>query len=327
MDFNSDPRTKGLRTVQQEDFSSINPMAIWEAKKRLFHLAVVEHEIKLEAADYLVRNRLHLSQKFFYDKCKEMIDNGEIKGYDYTNQLIVAPYQTQWFAPWVSAVNIFWDRIEYFIDEPSEEKHIAFRQSCTSGNAFSGKQKWEHNPNEPFPVEKLQVVEDVPAVNHVFEPHSNSGVVYLHSEGDQLFSISVGSAPFWIWEGEALIITKEFTEESPIILHVPPRDPSTKSRIDFLNGTKVSEKVLSFIRSYCLNEESINIHIDSENCTIYSSELKISSDTKRSKKDILLRICSIIDMFDQKQIGILSRTLKQNSWLENALGLSEYEGE
>ena len=327
MDFNSDPRTKSLRTVQQEDFSSINPMAIWEAKKRLFHLAVVDHKYKIEAAEYLIRNRLHLSQLFFYEKCKEMIESGEVQGYDYENHPIITSYQVQWFAPWVSAVTVFWNRIEYFIEEPNEAKHIAFRQSCTSMNAFSSKQKWEHNPNEPFPVEKLQVVEDVPAVNHLFEPNSMTGTVYLHNEGDALFSISTGSHPLWIWDDEPLIVTKRFGEENPIILNVPPRDPSTKTRIDFLNGTKISKKVLDFVQTYCLTEESVSIHLEPDSCVVSSLKSKISSNNKRSKKDILLKVCSVMDMFDQKQLSILSRTLQENSWLDSALGLSEYEGE
>jgi hypothetical protein len=327
MNLNDDPRAQHLFEPQKEDFTSINPMAIWEAKKRLLHLAVIDTEMKVEGANYLVNNRLHYAQAFLYKACKEFIEKGMITEPLYNEKEISVSYVNPWFAPWVSMIKVFWDRIEYMIEDPCLEKHIAFRQSCTSSAPFSAKQRWENNPNEPFPVEKLEAVEDIAAEKHEFEAQSPAGVVWLHKEGSELQSLSIASAPYWIWEGEDLLITTPYKEDkAPVFLGIAPRDPSTKQRIDFLNGIPVSGEIIRFIRNYCLSEDSILFYLEEEECTLYTQQKKLSTLMKRSRKDILLKVCSIIDMFDQKNLMLLTRVLKQNSWLNRSLEMSEYEG-
>jgi hypothetical protein len=310
------------------DFTTINPMAIWEAEKRLFYLSLVDQKLKEEAAEYLVRNRLHYSFKYLYDGCTECVDERKYEDFWNEDRIICSSYQKQWFAPWVSEVRVFWNRIEYFIEEPTEAKHIAFRQSCTSIDAFSTRQMYEVGPNIPFPIEKLEVVNDVPSVHHEYTSENPHGIVYLSDDLDQMYSVSITCDPFWVWEDTVLIVKPYSEQVEPIFLNIKPRDPSTRLKIDFLNGIKVSGYILNFIKWYCLPEGSSIILIDETSCELWNSKskLKIGSSAE-SKKMIIQAICDLLDNFNEDNKTLLTRVLKGNTWLNNALGLSAYEGE
>jgi len=328
-------KLSSLEKVQTNvDFTTINPMAIWEAEKRLFYLSLVDAEFKEEAANYLVRNRLHYGFKYLYDGCLEYVSESKYVDTWNEDRVISLSYQKQWFAPWVVEVRVFWNRIEYFLDEPTEKKHIAFRQSCTSQNAFSSKQMWEVGPDTPFPVEKLEVVEDVPAVHHEYTAENPHGVVYLSDDTDPMHCVSIACNPFWIWDYTFLIVKPYSENTEPVFLNNKPRDSSTRLKIDFLNGIKVSGYILNFIRWYCMPEGSAIVFIDKDSCNVWDNAL--SSQASRSisakdlgiaKKHVVHLICELMDDFGEDYLTLLAKCLKTNTWLDNAFGLSVYEGE
>jgi len=310
------------------DFTTINPMAIWEAEKRLFYLSLVEQKLKQEGAEYLVRNRLHYGFKYLYDGCLQHVDEVQYRDTWNEDRVISSSYQKQWFAPWVSEVRVFWNRIEYLLEEPTEAKHVAFRQSCTSSEAFSSKQMWEVGPDTPFPVEKLEVVNDVPAVHHEYTPENPHGIVYLSDDTDPMYSVSIACNPFWLWD-YTFLIAKPYSESSePIFLNVKPRDTSTRLKIDFLNGIKVSGYVMEFIRWYCMPEGSTIVFIEEDSCEIWGKGRKINAKESPLAKKVMLRsICELMDDFGEEESHLLVKTLKENTWLNNAFGLSDFEGE
>jgi len=322
-------KLSSVKKVQTNvDFTTINPIAIWEAEKRLFYLSLVEQKLKEEGAEYLVRNRLHYSFQYLYDGCIQHVDENKHRDSWNEDRVVSSAYQKQWFAPWVSEVRVFWNRIEYLIEEPNEAKHIAFRQSCTSQDAFSSKQMWEVGPDTPFPVEKLEVVNDVPAVHHEYTAENPHGIVYLSDDTDPMYSVSIACNPFWIWD-YTFLIAKPYSESSePVFLNVKPRDTSTRLKIDFLNGIKVSGYVLNFIRCYCMPEGSTIVFIEEDSCEIWEKGRKINAKESPLAKKVMLRsICELMDDFGEEENHLLVKTLKENTWLNNAFGLSDFEGE
>jgi len=318
-------KLSSVKKVQTNvDFTTINPIAIWEAEKRLFYLSLVEQKLKEEGAEYLVRNRLHYSFQYLYDGCIQHVDENKHRDSWNEDRVVSSAYQKQWFAPWVSEVRVFWNRIEYLIEEPNEAKHIAFRQSCTSQDAFSAKQMWEVGPDTPFPVEKLEVVNDVPAVHHEYTAENPHGIVYLSDDTDSMYSVSIACNPFWIWD-YTFLIAKPYSESSePVFLNVKPRDTSTRLKIDFLNGIKVSGYVMEFIRWYCMPEGSTILFIDKTDCELVAKGRK--SNFKGSlfeKKHILQDICEIMDDFGEDHVALISEVLKDNDWLNGTFGLGE----
>lgn len=318
-----------LQKVQTNvDFTTINPIAIWEAEKRLFYLSVVDAEHKEEGANYLVRNRLHYGFKYLYDECLKYTSENKYRDSWNEDRVISLAYQNQWFAPWVIEVRVFWNRIEYFLEDPTEKKHIAFRQSCTSPEAFSSKQRWEVGPDVPFPVEKLEVVNDVPAANHEYTAENSHGIVYLSDNTDPMYSVSIACKPFWIWDYTFLVVKPYSEDAEPVFLKKKPRDTLTRLKIDFLNGIKVSGYVLDFIRWYCMPEGSSIPFIDEDSCEIWEKGKKLNvKDSHFSKRIMITSICGLMDDFGEEDQILLTRVLKGNTWLNNALGLLDYEGE
>jgi hypothetical protein len=309
------------------DFSTINPMAIWEAEKRLFYVAVVDFDLQKEAVDYLVRNRLHYSFQYLLDKCKSMVKDGLVSDYstatDGNNDLLNVSYNTQWFAPWVCNVKVYWNRIEYMIEEPTEMKHEVFRQSCTSVNAFSNRQSYEVAPGEDFPVENLNVVEDVPAVRHEYEPNSPFGTILLSDSTEDTVLLSIASEPFWIWDDKFIVAKERSDEKPPIFLNEKPRDPSTKTRIDFLNGIEVSKSIFNFIRWYCLTDDTTFLDMSSGSLIMNIGNSRFEKDKDLfNRKAILQNMSDVISNFNPDYITLLCSLLAEDQWLNSAFGLS-----
>ena len=300
------------KKVKEEDFTTINPMAIWEAEKRLFFLPVVTLADQVEAVNYLRSNRLDYSYQYIREKCLQF----EVEN-DYTHSAsIPLNYVNPWFAPWVEKVAVFWNRIEYIISEPCKKKHEAFRMSCTSRRAFNSVQKFSHDSSEPFPVEKLNPIEDIPCLSHKYEENSPFGVVVLSNEKDNYKKISYGKSPMWVWDDEPIVLVWSEEEDFDIYLNKKARDENTKKQIDFLNGFMVSEKVLEFIKMYCINGDSKIISLEKESY-IVTGEGKRTASSIQGKVHIIKSVCEAIEMFHEDYQDILIRTLCRSNWFKN----------
>ena len=300
------------KKVNQEDFTTINPMAIWEAEKRLFFLPVVTLADQVEAVNYLRSNRLDYSYQYIRERCLQF----EVEN-DYTHSSrIPLNYINPWFAPWVEEVNIFWNRIEYIISNPCKKKHESFRMSCTSMKAFNSAQRFTHDSSEPFPVENLNPIEDIPCLSHEYDENSPFGVVILSDDVDNYKKISYGKSPMWVWDDEPIVLVWSAKEDFDIYLNQKARDENTKKQIDFLNGFRVSDKVLDFIKMYCISGDSKIISLE-EDPYIITDEGKRSAETLQGRVHIIKSVCEAIEMFDIDYQDILVRTLCRSKWFKN----------
>ena len=309
---------QSVRKVKSEDFTTINPMAIWEAEKRLFYLPLVNLSDQVEAVQYLKSNRLDFSYQYIREKCLQF----DTQEYSFDDQSIPIEYINPWFAPWVESVKIFWNRIEYILAEPNKEKHEAFRKSCTSTKAFNAAQRFSVDSSKPFPVEKLKTLEDVPALSHEYDESSPFGIVYLDENLEGCKKISYTQNPFWIWDDEVVLFVWSEDQDYDNYLNKKARDESTKRQIDFLNGFWVSEKVFDFIRMYCLSDLSTIISLEKETYLISKDEKRFASDLN-GRVHILKQVCEIIEMFNKDYSDILTRLLSRSEWLKNIFEVGE----
>lgn len=306
------------------DFDTINPIAAWEAEKRLFFLPVVDLDDKIEAVDYLVKTRFNLTMPHVYELCSEYIEKGLVAEFDYSNvNLPNMKYINPWYAPWVVYVKVYWDRIVYIIEDPTPEKHIAFRRACTSPNAFSSKQMYEHGPDTPFPVEKLEVLDDVEAVRHEWYKNSPTGTVWLHGDGDKLKTLSIGAHPFWAWPDEPLLISADYDPENPIMLLEKAANDRTREKIDFINGFVVSDKILNFIARNFLGDEGVLIDLSMGRVELTTCNKRLNSDVMSNRIKALSVLIEKIGLFNPDYKLLLYKVLSKNEWLSSSLGLKQ----
>jgi hypothetical protein len=310
-----DKRLQSMQKVSKEDFSTINPRAIWEAEKRLFFLPIVDHQLQAEAAQYLVSSRLDLSYKYIYDKCRDF----DCSDYDFDSVEIPVSYEKQWFAPWVQEVKVFWNRIEYLLDDGDARKHQAFRQSCTSLLAFSSKQRFEHGFDSDFPVSKLESIDDVMAIGHEYEESSPFGVVWLANDESELFSISVPREPHWVFEDEFAYFITDFDLNNPKFLNKKARDQNTVNEINLINGLKVSRGVLNFVEWYCVGEDSVLVNLASEQPYVLESGTKNYASNGLPNLGFLGKLWNLSSMFHPDHKALYLSLLEKSEWLRPIL--------
>ena len=306
-----DKRLQSVNSVQQEDFNTVNPRAIWEAEKRLFFLPIVELDAKTEAANYLVRNRLDLSLPYIHEACSEHAT----EKYDGDDVLIPFTYTKQWYDPWVQDVRVFWNRIEYLIEEPTTAKHEAFRMACTSSDAFHKKTLYKYGFGKKIPVEDLEAKEDIPSANHLYSDDSMTGVVFLHDEESDLYSISISNT-------HSVYIKSKYDERRNLFLNEKPVGPDTSLKINFLNGYKVSSKVLEFItRQVKERADVLMFDLSGENPTVQDHNRRVyNSNSPAGKMEFVGLMKDAVYRFDLEERSLVLSRFEENQWIQDFLG-------
>lgn len=299
-----------VSSTQDEDFDTINPRAIWEAEKRLFFLPLISLDLKVEAANYLVRNRLNLSLPYIDEACDEYAT----EKYDGDDIRIPFLYEEQWHSSWVQDVRVFWNRIEYLIENPTVAKHEAFRMSCTSSDPFEKKTLYKYGFGSDIPVEALLPKEDIPAVNHIYNANSATGVVFLHDTDSELYSLSISNT-------HSVIIKSGYKEKGLNFINEKAVGPDTSLKINFLNGYKVSSKVLDFmIRHVEEQDDSLFFDIEDDNPIAKKGKLGITgSGNPKDKMAFVGLMRESVCRFNPEEFDLVIGRFSQNKWINQFL--------
>lgn len=299
-----------VSSVQEEDFNTVNPRAIWEAEKRLLHMPLSSLEDKAEAANYMIRNRLNLSLSYINEPCIQYAT----EKYDGDDIIIPFVYENKWYESWVQDVRVFWNRIEYSLDEPTREKHEAFRMACTSSDPFHKKTLYKYGFEADIPVGELEPKEDIAAVNHLYLADSMTGVVFLHEDNSDLYALSVSNT-------HSVYIMSRYKEDDLLILNEKPVGPDTSLKINFLNGYKVSKKVVDFMyRQLMNNNETIFFDVSDDNPTVKSEKvMTVFAADPPGRMDFIKLMREAVYRFDPEEFELVVSRFRHNLWINTVV--------